>query len=645
MRLIPRRSPHIVFVFLMLLSLAGMSQKPKDLLQYKELYPDESALYLNYREQVSIALDEGDLDIQTDHHSELLFLRQEAQGLADKSISYSSFREILEIDAATLVPEKNNYRRIPVTEIEDAKRIEGGIFYDDSREKSFVFPGADEGAIAQLKYKEQIKEPRFLGAFYFNQFLPVLESEFVVETDADVQLKYILLGESTGHIEFSKVQQKDKTIYRWLAKDRESWVFEEGQPAINKYEPHVIIYIDEFEGKDGTEEVLGEVKDLYSWYRGLTENLNQEKSPRLAEITEELIAGVESDEEKVRRIFHWVQDNIRYIAFEDGLGGFIPREAALVCDRKYGDCKDMASICTEMLEIAGIKANLTWVGTRDIPYSYEEVPTPMVDNHMIASVDLGQGRIFLDATSEYLGFGYPSNFIQGKQALVGNGDDFSLETIPVVEVEKNRIIERVNIQLEESAIRGSGQAIYSGYPDFRMSRRLIGTHGDNMENVLASILELGNNKFQIDEYSIKDLHERDLPLQIDYTMILPDYAKTIAGEQYVNLHLDRRLQFGDVDLDRQRDLEFENRYEHIHEVSMDIPESWTVTYLPENSSWESDDFSFKVEYRQEENQVIMNRKIRINTLLLETEDFSAWNEMIEELAAAYSEVVVLAESP
>ena len=118
-------------------------------------------------------------------------------------------------------------------------------------------------------------------------------------------------------------------------------------------------------------------------------------------------------------IFNWVQDNIRYIAFEDGLGGFIPRDAASVCNKRYGDCKDMANLLFEMLNHAGIEAYRAWIGTRNRPYKYKEVPTPMVDNHMITAVIIDGETIFLDATDSYVPFGLPSAFTQTKEALLG----------------------------------------------------------------------------------------------------------------------------------------------------------------------------------------------------------------------------------
>ena len=70
------------------------------------------------------------------------------------------------------------------------------------------------------------------------------------------------------------------------------------------------------------------VEGLYSWYYSLVENINKEETdPALIKLVEELTKGKESDIEKVKAIYYWTQQNIKYIAFEYALGGFIPREA------------------------------------------------------------------------------------------------------------------------------------------------------------------------------------------------------------------------------------------------------------------------------------------------------------------------------
>jgi len=91
------------------------------------------------------------------------------------------------------------------------------------------------------------------------------------------------------------------------------------------------------------------------------------KTATLKPNVDEQVRGKTTELEKARSIFYWVQDNIRYIAFEDGYAGFVPQTVQDVFKNKYGDCKGMANLVTEMLKLAGLVVHMTWIGTKHLP--------------------------------------------------------------------------------------------------------------------------------------------------------------------------------------------------------------------------------------------------------------------------------------
>ena len=55
-----------------------------------------------------------------------------------------------------------------------------------------------------------------------------------------------------------------------------------------------------------------------------------------------------------------------------------------VATKKYGDCKGMANLLTEMLRSVKLDARRCWIGTNHIAYDYS-TPSLSVDNHMICA--------------------------------------------------------------------------------------------------------------------------------------------------------------------------------------------------------------------------------------------------------------------
>jgi len=98
----------------------------------------------------------------------------------------------------------------------------------------------------------------------------------------------------------------------------------------------------------------------------------------------------------------------------------------------------MASLLTAMLNISGVKAKFVWIGTRNIPYTYTEVPLPITDNHMNkCCIYLITNGYSLTPTDPNCIFGFPSSAIQGKQALISiDADKYELVKVPVVAAEK-----------------------------------------------------------------------------------------------------------------------------------------------------------------------------------------------------------------
>ncbi len=126
------------------------------------------------------------------------------------------------------------------------------------------------------------------------------------------------------------------------------------------------------------------------------------------------------------------------MAFEQGMEGFIPRDASLVCARRFGDCKDMSSILKIMMQYAGIPSYFTWIGTRDLAYNFSDLPLPLVSNHMICTIKLNGKYIFLDGTDPNCVFGFPSWAIQDKEAMISiNEKEYKILRVPIVEKSEN----------------------------------------------------------------------------------------------------------------------------------------------------------------------------------------------------------------
>jgi hypothetical protein len=612
----------------------------------KSEHQGELALYLQKSEHLTIDLKHDSVRIKSNNYSEMLHLSDNSTMYAEKSIYASKFVAVDNIEAKTLSrTPKGKMETVKVTHFNTQNDMGGSIFYDDSKRISFVFPSIKAGATTILQYHETIKEPRFLNGYFFADHLSVLTSTYKVTVDDNIKIRYQLFGLETDQIKFSEERHGKKTTYTWTAKNLKGFQSENGSPNIRYYAPHIIIYIDEIVVQGKTQTNLSNVPALYQFFHQFVKNLNVKQDTSLQKVVDSLVFGINDDAAKTKKIFYWVQDHIRYIAFEDGYGGFIPREASSVFQKRYGDCKDMASILTYMLRYANIEAHLTWIGSRHIPYTFDQNPAPSAANHMIATAKVNGKYVYLDATGIYTPYGLPTDMIQGKQCLMAVDDHtFIQATVPEINQEKNQRYDSICIQIQGKTIHGNGKVLLNGYSKLDLVPPLIAKTTEKEKEILVGYLEKGNNKFFLENYEMSGIANRDEVLAIHYNFKVEDYAKTIQNEIYVNLNLDKLLQHADLDITtRQLPVERDYKYTDKFVVNLTIPAGYKVNYLPQNASFHNEYFGFTISYRIQNNTILLTRNLYINALLVEKPSFEAWNQMITALNKAYKEVVVLAK--
>jgi transglutaminase-like putative cysteine protease len=639
--------------FFLILFVAVSSILPaqkKDLTQqYLEKYPEENAVYLKRTEYNTIKLEKGELKVYTKSSEDLLLLSDKVSSYSDRPIYFSSFSEISNVKAQSLNPNATGgYTIVPVKEKYVTNEFSEGSFYDDMRATHNVYTGLTTGSRIQMDYTEKLNQARFFGRFYFSTSLPTEDAEFSVEVPKGVTIDWKLFNINESDLVFTKTESKKKTIYTWKKAYAAKYKTEDDAPSSLYFAPHIVVYIKDYTVKGKTIKLLDGPGGLYDWYYSMVKGVNTTPDPAMQKIVDSLTNGITDEKEKVKKIFYWVQDNIKYVAFEDGLGGFVPREAQTICSRRYGDCKDMASITTTMLHLAGIPAYLTWIGSRGIPYRYTEVPSPLVDNHMICTYISDGKYYFLDATGRNTPFGTPSSFIQGKQALIGKGEgNFEIVTVPIIDGYKNLRTDSVLMKFgDDNKIYGTGVFSVTGYQKIHLTYPLDGVTDVECKTFFKKFLKKGNNKFIIDTLDYAHLYDRDINLRVNYQYSIGDYVRRNGDEMYVNMNLDKSHENQILDSSlRSAPMEIDFKNNETDITTLEIPLGYTSSCLPPDRKYDGEDFGFEISYRVENNRVICSKKIWINTLMVTPEQFSKWNDFIRQLTIAYSDNITLKKVP
>jgi len=635
---------YLLLAFLLFSAPSIFAQEKVDYLKFKKEHPDDNIIILNNEETIIISLKNGEFEIENNNIEHRLYLDENANLYSKESIGFSSHNKLVDISAKSCFLENGKYKCTKVKAFKTKDDLNGNIFHDDSKETEFFYPKLLEGSQTILEYNSSINDPKFISGFTFSSYVFTKRASYTIIADNNIELGFSFFNIDSSKISFSKEEKGGKTIYKWIGKDLDKLKHETGAPNIRFSLPHIIPRIKSYTYNGKTTKILGDLDDLFAWYASLiAESQTNEDNEYLKGVVDSIAKNSTTELEEVKNIYYWVQNHIKYIAFEAGMQGFIPEKAATVCEKRYGDCKGMSNIIHGMLDIANIKSHLTWIGTRSIPYKYEEVPTLAVDNHMITTYIADDGKYyFLDATDSYLPFGYPSSFIQGKEALLYiDSVSYEVKEVPVVSTENNSVLDSVYITIVNDSIKGSGQARLTGYYKARLTSKIADLDFKKKKDYITSYFSKGNNKFSIQKFEILNLTNKDQALIINYEFTLENYLTNNEDETYLNLFLEKTMSNDKILDDRENDIEYRFKSSITNKTVFHLPQAMQLVHLPQNTSSKNEKFGFDIIYHQEDDIISMEQNIYNNILILKKDDFEEWNKYIKNLNKAYRETVIL----
>lgn len=619
----------------------AMAQSPEEI---KKTFPAADIVYQNYEQELSLYLkDEIPVADRKNNIDMLILSEKNASMYSRYNVYHSSFNTLTELNAYTKVPNGNKFKNVDVKEKKVISSVNHNTFYDDQKETIFDFPSLTQNAIAHVDYTQFSKDAHLLTGFYLPVYLPVINASYTVRVPNEISIKYIVKNDPNNTFRFSEEKKKKETIYRWTAKDIKSQDLFDNAPDQRYFQPHIIVYVTSYENKAGKQPFLNTIDDLHKWNYSFIKELNVNPDPSLKHIVDSLTNGVSSERTKAEKIYKWVQDHIRYVAFEDGLEGFRPRQAAEVCAKRYGDCKDMSSIITQMLRMAGIKAYYSWIGTRDLPYAYSELPLPIVDNHMISTAYIDNSWIFLDGTDPNAKFDMPPESIQGKEALLSITDkEYKILVVPVAQPDKSSIVDSTFISFADDGIKGYETVKYNGYFGKEVYNSLLYRDEKETKEYVNKRMSKGSNKFILGDYKVSKVSLEENIANISADFNLPGYSKKVGSEYYINLNLEKLLENRVIDF-QKRNLPVENDFNYsIKQYHiLDIPKGYGVSYLPKNYSYENDLIKVDMYYKVENEKVIAAQEIKTKKLMINPSEFEEWNKPMKALQPYYKESVVL----
>lgn len=163
------------------------------------------------------------------------------------------------------------------------------------------------------------------------------------------------------------------------------------------------------------------VSTLSSW-RAVVDMLvgaYESAAPLSADLAAKIVPTQATLEQRITQAVRYVQDEIRYVADETGVGSHLPRSPETVIARGWGDCKDKALLLVAILRALGVDAAVALVDNdaggalpllAPSPYAFDHAIVVIEDNgerRWIDATDSHQGGVYPAITAPYYGYGLP----------------------------------------------------------------------------------------------------------------------------------------------------------------------------------------------------------------------------------------------
>jgi transglutaminase-like putative cysteine protease len=513
------------------------------------------------------------------------------------------------------------------------------IFYSDGQVCVYRAQLSQLGQVVNYESSILYKDPKYLTQVFFHEDMPSKSREVNFIVPEGVELELIERNFGNYKIDKRITPSAKGKMYSFTIQNIDALPKEENQPGYLHFIPHVLVLCKSYQSPKGERvPVLSSTKDLYNWYASLTAQLNTNYDaikPMVAELTK----NKKSDEEKIRAIYYWVQDNIKYIAFEDGIAAFKPEDASEVFYKRYGDCKGMANLTKAMLKIAGYDARLTWIGTNKIPYSYD-LPTLAVDNHMICTVMLKDKQMILDATEKQNAMGEHAERIQGKEILIENGPNYVLSRVPEESIDLYLEEATWQFSIVDNALKGTGVTALNGETKKNILNYWNTLKTDDRSNFMKRYLSGRANPDEFDKPVVRGL-QRDSVLMIRCGTLLKNQLYKNNQELYVDLDFEDDFANAQMKKDRTVPFKFSSRSFKKVKMELTIPAGYELSYLPEPLSIKNLHYEFDMRYQLSGNKIIYTREIKILKNTLPTSEFAKWNSAIQEVKGFYNNQITL----
>ena len=479
---------------------------------------------------------------------------------------------------------------------------------------------------------ETIYETKTSNTIYLNSFMPFnsfgtssQKASLKIINNSGIKIRSKITDNNFGKVKVSESGNTTEYSYQEIPAIKE----ENLSPSIDYLKPRVDFSPEKFSlaGKQGD---LTNWENFGKWYFSQLIKPSSEITPQISqEINALNLSG--STEDKVKKIYQYMQNKTRYVLISMGIGGWQPMSADEVAKKGYGDCKGLTNYMKTLLDAAGIKSYFAVIYDGRTEQRYDKNFPELSGNHAILVVPTEKGNIWLENTNPMTAFNHLSFTSHNRNVLAVKENGIELIDTPVYQPEESKEILNAEIQINpDGSINAISKFLYSG-GQYDYNLALFGMKDDDLKNYFKT----GYYSLKIKEVSIQDLQNDRDNAEISFLLKLnaSDYSKKLGNDLFFPV-----IPFGKSSLitqENERALPFETSfpYQDDYSIAYTVPSGFKFSEIPTSVNFSSEFGTYSLEFEEKEGKLLVHRKLTMKRGIYPKEKFNDYVEFRKKIAS------------
>lgn len=561
-------------------------------------------------------------------HTVMAVLNELGNAHLHTAIGYDGYTKIKNAEVFVYDAFGNELEHFKKNDFKDVSIADGFSLYIDDRMLVLDYTPTTYPYFIVFDYETESSDSAFLPSWYpiGGYGSSTLKSVFKIKYNPENKPKF-----NPKNLEGLEIETADsETEMVFSAKDLMPIAYENLSLSFSEIAPHVRFGLNDFQLK-GTAGKGENWQEFGSWMNtALLSDVNALPPATVASI-KNLTAKETTNEGKARKVYQYVQDKVRYISIQIGIGGWKPMPASDVDKLGYGDCKALTNYTKALLEVVGVPSYYTVLYAGDEERNILNDFASMQGNHAILAIPNGDEITWLECTSQDTPFGYIGNFTDDREVLMMTPEGGKIARTKTYSNNENRQENTAEVFLDENGNVSATFSSVSGglqYDDKYLLPK------KKQQEVQQYYKERWNyiNGFDIAGIQFENSRE-DVVFTENATIQIPNYANAVGKDFLFCVNVFNQSQYVPPRfLNRKQDLYIPEGYTDIDALEINLPEGLVLETLPENEMLETKFGSYNIRFEKvSENKLVYHRELIINKGTHPKEDYENYRDFRKQI--------------